>query len=359
MTLDVERLTTSAHSEYFESHAAALGKVLEHFRNDKKFLLTTHENPDGDGLGSLLAMTAGLDQLGKDTVMFMSEDELPLPDEYRLLNLDAVVSSAPGDLSERTIVFLDCGNIDRMPVDFLRDEDVCILNIDHHHDNTCFGDVSLVMGEASCTAEIVYGLLVDLGVEITEEMAVALYVALITDTGKFMYENTTASAHIMAADLIKRGVDVQGVFQHLYEDIPFAKLTLLTRVLSRTEVYDDGVLVMAQLLKEDYDYAEAEASFSDGIIDHLRALRGTKVAALMRELLNGANKIKVSLRATDDSVDVSAIARKAGGGGHRRAAGFTTEIPTDKIVQFIRSEVQAQLVDAGATSGPKKSYEAN
>lgn len=317
--------------------------VLECLRTEQRFLATTHENPDGDALGSLLAMSRGLEQLGKDVVMFMSKDEFPLPEEYQFLGLDGIVAEPPSDLEERVFMFLDCGNIDRMPVDFLKNSSKPTVNIDHHHDNTCFGDIDLVVSTASCTAEIVYDLFGELGVEITPDMAEALYVATITDTGKFMYENTTVQSHTMAADLMACGVDVHAVFKQLYEDIPLAKITLLARVLSRVQLYDDDTLIMAQLLREDYDYAEAEVSFSEGIIDHIRAVRGTKVAALMREILNGESRIKVSLRATDSSVDVSAIARNAGGGGHRRAAGFTTDMATDQIVQFIRAEVKKQL----------------
>lgn len=309
-----------------------------------KFLLTTHENPDGDALGSLLAMDRGLRQLGKDTYMFMSKDEFPLPKDYLFLGLDRVEKEPPQDWQERAFVFLDCGNIDRMPADFLQREDAHIINIDHHHDNTRFGTVNLVEGKASCTAEIVYDLLKLLNVDLTVDIGEPLYVGLITDTGKFMYKNTGAKAHMMAADLIERGVDVHGTFKKLYEDMPFAKLALLTRVLSRAERFDDGKIIMAQLLREDYDYAEAEASFSEGIIDHIRAIEGAKVAIVVRELLNGEDsKLKVSLRATDDSVDVSVIARKAGGGGHPQAAGFTTDMTTDKIISFVRSEVAEQL----------------
>src|SRR6266550_2414677 len=183
-------------------------QVVEELRLGEKFLLTTHENPDGDALGSLVAMHEILELMGKDNVMFMSAEEFPLPYEYRELPLDGVSHELPPDAEERTIVFLDCGNIDRMPVTFLRRDAAHIVNIDHHHDNTEFGTANLVVGGASCTAEIIYGLTEDLGVELTREIAEALYVGLVTDTGKFQYQNTTSASHRMAADLITLGVDV-------------------------------------------------------------------------------------------------------------------------------------------------------
>src|SRR3954466_12695809 len=191
-------------------------RVDELARADK-LLLTTHENPDGDALGSLLSMHWILEQLGKDSVMFMSPDEFPLPWEYRDWTFDGLVGAPPDDIEERTVVFLDCGNIDRMPVDFLQRDGVHIVNIDHHHDNTRFGTVNLVVGDASCTAEIVWGLAKELGAEITSQIADALYVALVTDTGRFSYENTTAEAHLMAAELIEAGVNPHRVYRRLYE----------------------------------------------------------------------------------------------------------------------------------------------
>ncbi len=126
------------------SVAFEIDAVLEELRSANKFLLTTHENPDGDALGSLLGMHEVLKALGKDSVMFLGADEFPLPWEYRKMPLDEVQNEPPADLDERTVVFLDCGNIDRMPVDFLQRDGIHIVNVDHHHDNTRFGTVNLV-----------------------------------------------------------------------------------------------------------------------------------------------------------------------------------------------------------------------
>src|ERR1700754_4071765 len=136
--------------------ATALERVSAELRTRARFLLTAHEGPDGDALGSLLGMHYLLTQLGKDSVMFLAAKEFPLPIEYRFLPLEEVFHEPPADMADRTVIFLDCGNIDRMPVDFLTQGDNRILNIDHHHDNTRFGDVNLVVPSASCTAEIVF-----------------------------------------------------------------------------------------------------------------------------------------------------------------------------------------------------------
>ena len=319
-------------------------EVLHELRAGEKFLLTTHENPDGDALGSLVAMNETLRALGKDTVMFLSAEEFPLPYEYRDLPLGSVSHSLPEDAGERTIVFLDCGNLDRMPVSFLGRDDAHIVNIDHHHDNTCFGTANLVVDGASCTAEIIWELLPDLGVDLTPEIAEALYIGLVTDTGKFQYENTTPNSHRMAGELLERGVDVHAIFRRLYENVPFAKLKLLARVLNRVERFDGGRLTLSHILRTDYEETGADENYSEGLVDHMRALQGTVVAALVREQLKEGREgvMKVSLRASADAVDVSVIARKEGGGGHRQAAGFSTTRSLPDLIEFLRREIEAQ-----------------
>jgi phosphoesterase RecJ-like protein len=320
------------------------GQVLDEIRLAEKFVLVTHEHPDGDALGSLVGMHRVLVGLGKDSVMFMAADEFPLPHEYRFFRFDGLQSELPDDLDERTIVFLDCGNIDRNPVHAFKTDDAHILNIDHHHDNTRFGTVNHVVEDASCTAEIVWDLMTALGVTPTIDIAEALYVGLVTDTGKFMYENTGPKAHIMAAELITAGVDVHGIYRRLYEGMPYQKLELLGRALHNLQRFDEGRLTFSRLSRDDFRLAGAEESYSEGIIDHLRSVEGTKVAALARELVDGASgRKKVSLRATDGEIDVSVIARAGGGGGHRQAAGFSTELADDELVAFLRKQVAAQL----------------
>jgi phosphoesterase RecJ-like protein len=323
-------------------------RVLEELRSAQQLIVVAHEHPDGDALGSLIGMQGALTALGKDCLMFIDSSELPLPQEYDFLSLSGLVSSPPDDLDERTIVFLDCGNLERNPAEALQRSGMHILNIDHHHDNTRFGTVNLVVPNASCTAEIVWDLMQGLGTAPTQEIAEALYVGLITDTGRFMYENTGPRAHRMAADLIEAGVDVHEIYRRVYEGVPYGKLALLARGLAKVERYDSGRLTVTELDAADFAESGAEESYSEGVIDHLRAVQGTAVAALVRDRIgdtdgNGKPLRKVSLRASDERVDVSAIARVQGGGGHRQAAGFTTALEWPALVEFLREEVAQQL----------------
>jgi bifunctional oligoribonuclease and PAP phosphatase NrnA len=324
-------------------------QVIDELRSADKLIVATHENPDGDALGSLLAMNDILLALGKDCQKFIDEREFPMPPEYHFLPLDDVVTQPPDDLDERTVVFLDCGNLERNPAVAFRRPGMHLVNIDHHHDNTRFGTVNLVDPEASCTAEIVWDLMGRLGVSPSRQIAEALYVGLITDTGRFMYENTTARSHLMAADLIEAGVEPQAIYRQVYEGVPYGKLALLARGLAKVQRYDDGRLTLTELSAGDFEQAGAQESYSEGVIDHLRAVEGTAVAALIRARVSGNGEPglrKVSLRANDARIDVSRIARSQGGGGHRQAAGFSTTMEQEDLVNFLRGEIAQQLAAA-------------
>ncbi|HMT04941.1 MAG TPA: bifunctional oligoribonuclease/PAP phosphatase NrnA [Solirubrobacterales bacterium] len=320
-----------------------LDEIAEAVRENQKFLLTTHEGPDGDALGSVLGMHHLLESLGKDSVMFLAAKEFPLPIEYRHLPLEGVFHEAPADISDRIVIFLDCGNIDRMPVDFLRDGGKLVVNIDHHHDNTEFGDLNFVDAGASCTAEIIYELAVLLDVKVSPAMARALYIGIVTDTGKFMYDATKARTHRVAAELIDAGVDVDDVNRRLYESVPIEKLRLLSRALDKLEIHCAGALIVTYIDDEDYRATEAGEEMTEGIIDNLRAVDRIRVAAVIRDQVSrGRAARKISLRAGDDHTDVSVLARKFGGGGHVRAAGCSTELGFDEIVGELCDGLAAQ-----------------
>jgi phosphoesterase RecJ-like protein len=325
--------------------------VVAALRENDRFVVTSHEAPDGDALGSLLGMGLALEQLGKDVVMFLG-GEAPLPGEYRFLELEqrGLRRERPDDFRERVLVALDCASPARVGAEAgVVEAARFTVNIDHHHDNPRFGDVDLVVADASSTGEVLADVFRELGVELTPEIAEALYIALVTDTGRFQYANTTPKALRLAANLVEAGADVNRVFQGVYENVQFAKLKLLARALERARVLEGGEIIVSHLVRGDFEAVGATEPYSEGIIDVLRSVEGSAVSALIREPpRDGAPARKVSLRSSVDEVDVSAIARKSGGGGHREAAGFSSDLSVEDITQFIVREVSAQVGAASA-----------
>src|SRR5919197_459430 len=316
-------------------------RSLEGLRSHDRFLVTTHENPDGDALGSLLAAKLGLEQLGKDAVMTLIGDA-PLPGEYAFMALEGLRRDWPGDADARVFLAVDCANASRVADQSILERAPLVVDVDHHHDNTRFGNVHLIVPEASSTGEVLRDVFRELGVQLTPEIAEALYIALVTDTGRFQYTNTTPKALRLAAELVEAGADVHRIFQGVYESVQFAKLKLLARALDRARVYEGGAIVVSYLLRTDFTDVGAAEPYSEGIIDYLRAVEGADMAVLIREppRQDGPTR-RVSLRASVDELDVSAIARMSGGGGHRQAAGFSSEASIDEITEFVRREFAA------------------
>ena len=322
--------------------ATELAQAAEAVRGGQRFLVTTHENPDGDALGSMLAMKLALDQLGKDSAMLLVGDA-PLPGEYSFMALDGLVRKLPDDASERILLTLDCANESRIgPDPEVLQLSPLVVDIDHHHDNSRFGDVNVIDANASSTGELLRDLFRELDVELTPEIAEALYIALVTDTGRFQYTNTTPKSLRLAAELVEAGADLHRIFQGVYESVQFAKLKLLARALERAQVYEGGRLVVSYLLRDDFQEVGAAEPYSEGIIDYLRAVEGADMAVLIREPPRSGGPLhRVSLRASHDELDVSAIARKSDGGGHRQAAGFSSEASIEEITDFVRREFAA------------------
>jgi len=326
-----------------------LNAIADALREHDKFLVVTHENPDGDALGSLLATTLALRQVGKDAEMLLL-GEAPIPAEYHFLHLDGLLREPPGDAPQRVLVAVDCAKADRIgPDQSVLVHAPLVLDIDHHHDNTRFGAVNLIVADASSTGEVLRDVFAEVGVELTPEIAEPLYVALVTDTGRFQYSNTTPKALRLAAELVDAGADVHAVFQSVYESVQFAKLKLLARALERARVLEGGCIVVSYLVRTDFAEVGAVEPYSEGIIDYLRAVEGSELAALIREPPRDDGPLrKVSLRASIDELDVSAIARTFGGGGHRQAAGFSSDASVDRITELVRQGFVAQRAAASA-----------
>jgi phosphoesterase RecJ-like protein len=313
-----------------------LQAIADALKEHDRFLVVTHENPDGDALGSLLALTIALRGLGKDVVMYLAAGA-PLPHEYGFMPLGDLVREPPADAAERVLVAVDCASEHRIGDPDAIARAPLTLDIDHHHDNTRFGKVNLVVPDASSTGEVLRDVFAALEIPLTPELAEPLYIALVTDTGRFQYSNTTPKSLRLAAELVEAGADLHAIFQQVYETIDFAKVKLLGRVLERAELLEGGRIVVSHLLRTDFAEVGASEPYSEGLIDYLREVEGVELAVFVRELMGpGAHGHKGSLRSSIDELDVSAIARRFGGGGHRQAAGFSSDDTLAEIVEIVR-----------------------
>ena len=218
------------------------------------------------------------------------------------------------------------------------------VNVDHHQDNPCYAELNLIDPTAPSSTAILYDIIKAGGFKVDQPMATALYVGLVTDTGRFQYSNTTPGAHRMAAELQEVGLDVNTIYRLVYESTPLPKLRLLERALCHLEVRLNGALVTSWLDNEDFLKAAAQEGHAEGIIDTLRRIHGVRVAALARaRSRDGKPETKVSLRSTDGSVNVAALAALQGGGGHTRAAGFTSAEDLATVLRWIEQQVEASL----------------
>ncbi len=294
------------------------------------FLLIAHMSPDGDTIGSCLALHEGLLQLGK-TVQTVCEDDVP--QIYRFLpNAAWIVPPVQARQSE-AVICVDCGALSRAgKCESFFSAAKYTLNIDHHSTNDRFAQDNLVSFVAA-TGEIICDLLKTLGVTITVDMASNLYAALTTDTGNFAYSNTTPETLRIAANLLETGIDLPYLNRMLFRTIPYHKMRLRALAVMKTELSEYGRLGMSVLTVDDLASINAKPEDVEGIIDSIRDIDTVEIAALLRECANGT--VRVALRGKS-KVDVSVIALQFDGGGHRLAAGCTLQGPVGDAYETIR-----------------------
>ena len=324
--------------------AITADEVAERLRIERRVLAVSHEAPDGDALGCVSAFLLVCEALGVPCRAYIpGASSFPL--EYLFLpRLDEVLRGDPPEAEPGTTVyFFDCASLFRSNSHGFS-EGVTRINIDHHQDNPGYGDLNLVDAAAPSTTGILHEICKAGRFAVSPEVATGLYVGLVTDTGRFQYSNTSPAAHRMAAELQEAGVDPAWVYRRVYESTPLPKLLLLKHALAHLEVRLDGALMVSWLGNGDFAAAGADEGHAEGIIDTLRQIKGVRVAALVRETVrDGGVETKVSLRSTDGTVDVAALAGKRGGGGHTRAAGFTSKEDLPSVLSWIESQVAGIL----------------
>jgi len=290
----------------------------------QRFLLTTHVNPDGDGLGSEVALGLWLLSLGKSVRIL---NDASVPAAFRFLTQTLSVEAYASELAEQrfteadAFVVLDTSNKPRIGrlANHLDGHVIAIAVVDHHVSHAHgFGQVNLIEPEASATGEIVYQLIREAGGTLTREIGEALYVALMTDTGSFRYSNTDPAAHQMAAELLSLGLDPQRLYAQVHSHASAERMRFFGEVLSALELSCEGRLVILEATPEMFRKHGLSGSDTDGLVDLPRGISGAEVVALFSEV--EPNKVKVSLRSTG-RVTIDAVATRLGGGGHPHAAG--------------------------------------
>ncbi len=317
--------------------------VIRSLTDSRRVVVASHENPDGDAIGSLLAVGLALEKRKKEVTFFNAS---PIPAVYRFLpgvgRISADITAASGF---DTAVILDCGSLERLgPAASLIREIPVVVNIDHHVTNTGFGTIRLVDPEACATAELVYRLLVRMRAAIGKELATLIYTGILTDTGSFRFANTSSATFAICLEMTQRGADPHEVARHVYGTYSLGRIKLLNLALDSIEITGNGKLSVMTVTRDMLRQTGTHPEDADGLIHYARRIRDVRVAALIHELQNGngasagKGRFHVSLR-SDGSVDVAAVAVSYGGGGHRSAAGFSIEAPL--------SEVKNQLTRLG------------
>lgn len=320
---------------------AVLGLVDE-LRKAPKVALFSHVSPDGDCIGSMLALGLALEKLGKEVELYNPD---PLPRNLVFLPGAGRVKPMPMPMPQgtlpSTLLFVDCADLQRANLTSEQiGEDRMTLNLDHHISNQHFAKVNWVVPEAAASGELAYRVVEELGGIEDSDIATNLYTALVTDTGSFQNGNTSAQAHLIAARLLESGLDLTWIHHHIFDQKPLAQVKLLQRALESLEIRCEGNFAVMTLTLEDFAACGAEDSLSEGLVNHARSIEGVEVAVLVREAEKG--KVKVGLR-SNLWLNVSEVAARFGGGGHTRAAGCTLNQPIPEAISHISAAVEEAL----------------
>lgn len=330
---------TSSYGRSKRKRTEALKKIAEEAMAGQRFLISSHENPEGDAIGSILALGLALREQGKEVVI-LNQD--PTPETLSFLpGAEEIIHRAPVNSAFDAAFALDCGDKKRLGEEFAKVEKIDkIINLDHHQSNKYFGDLNFIDPAASSTAEIIYDLLRAMRVPLGPAVAENIYVGLLTDTGSFRYANTTPKTFTVARNCLLAGVDPWKVAEKVYEAQPLPRLLLLPLVLETLEVAAGGrvssVIVSQQMMAQ----TGASVALTEDFINFPRSLKGSEVALLFREVT--PVKYRVSLRSRG-AVDVSRIAAEFQGGGHPQAAGCTVEGTLSEVKAKVFKRVQEAL----------------
>jgi phosphoesterase RecJ-like protein len=322
-----------------------IGQIGELLREHQSFVLISHVRPDGDAIGSQLALGYALLAAGKN-VRLINEDGLP--DNLAFMAGSERIELPPAEpLEVEVAIALDTATKPRLGDRALHaaSKAKIWLNIDHHVSNPRYGDFNLIDSTSPATGQILYELITELDLPMPAESRDAIYVAVSTDTGSFQYPSTTAKTYDMGADLIRRGLDVGTINSQIYDNFPFRRVELMRALLNTLELSPDGLVAYWTLLDQTRIDLGLMPEDSEGLIDIIRAIRGVRLAVFFEELHDG--KVRVSMRSKDRSLNVCEIATEFGGGGHALAAGIRMSGPMEEAKPLVLRAIRRHIDQAG------------
>ena len=312
-----------------KSLSESVGQVIEAVRRHQTFCVVGHIRPDGDCIGSQLALTLALRALGKDVVCWNQD---PVPTKLKFLDPDRIVQRPKSGQSFDCVISVDCASYERLgTVGEAIGERKVLVNIDHHTSNTRFGDLNWISAEEASSGELVTKIIRAAGWEMTPQMANCLFAAVSTDTGSFQYSTTQPETFEVAADLVEAGADLGEICHEVYHSHPLSRVRLLRHLYSHFKLTANDRIAYCWLRKRDFSRAGAEREEAEGLIDKLREMEPVVVCCLFEELEPDITRL--SLRSKDERIDVNAVAQLFNGGGHKSAAGARVEGLSQLAVQ--------------------------
>jgi len=311
-----------------------LAQVLQEIQQRRRFLVTSHARPDGDAIGSTLALAHILRKMGKSAEIVLGD---PVPLLYHPLpGSETIVHSSQVNGDYDAVIILECDSVQRTRLRGL--ENLFLINIDHHASSRPFANINWIDPSAVATAELVFRLAQAAQVKITPEIATCLYTAVLTDTGAFCYAPTNACTFVLAKFLVEHGADPGKIAQSVYFSSPMSKMCLLGAALSRLE--RDGAITWMSVTRHDMERFGALDEDCEGLVNYALGIAGVEVAIFFREVAH--ERIRVSIR-SKGAVNVAEIAQKFGGGGHECAGGFSTEGPVKEAASRVLAELRGKI----------------
>ncbi|MGC2697087.1 MAG: bifunctional oligoribonuclease/PAP phosphatase NrnA [Candidatus Angelobacter sp.] len=311
-----------------------LEQVLQAIEKRRRFLVTSHARPDGDAIGSTLALAQVLRKMGKSADVVLGDS---VPVIYKPLPFaETIIHAAEVNGDCDAAIILECDSVQRTHLHGL--EHCFLINIDHHVSSKPFANINWIDPTAVATAELVFRLAQAAQVKLTPEIATCLYTALLTDTGAFCYGGTSACTFELAKCLVEHGADPGKIAQSVYFSSPTSKMRLLGAALS--DLRRDGAVTWMSVTRQDMERCGALDEDCEGLVNYALGIAGVEVAVFFREVAN--DRIRVSIR-SKGAVNVAEFAVRFGGGGHECAGGFSTEGPVQKAAERVLTELRSRL----------------